>query len=67
MKCLGCNVLMGAHSTHDKVYIRILSLVDNFFFGWVRTVGIVYGYTVFLDRAKLELQSQTDIPGPRNR
>ena len=44
---------------------KILSLVDNFL-GWVRTVGIVYGYTVFLDRAKLELQSETDIWGPRN-
>ena len=50
---------MRAHSTHDKVKIRILSLVENFF-GWVRTVGIVYGYTMFLDRAKLELQLETD-------
>ena len=36
--------------------------MDNFF-GWAWTVGIVYGYTVFLDRVKLELQSETDIWG----
>ena len=36
------------------------------FFGLARTVGIVYGYTVFSDRAKLELQSETDICGPTN-
>ena len=30
------------------------------FFGWMRTVGIVYGYTVFLDRAKFSYnQKQT--------
>ena len=33
------------------------------FFGWVRTVGIVYGYTVFLDRAKLECYNQKQTYG----
>ena len=38
--------------------------MDNFF-EWMRAVGIVYGYTVFLDRAKSGVT--TDIWGPRNR
>ena len=67
MKCLGCNVLMGAHSTHDNRVNKNSFTCGQLFFGWVWTIGIVYGYTVFLDRAKLELQSETDIWGPRNR
>ena len=62
VKCLGCNVLMGAHATHDKVFFHSWTT----FSGLAPTVGIVYWYTVFSDRTKLELQSETDIWGPTN-
>ena len=51
VKCLGCNVLMGAHSTHDKVLIRIL---DNFWGdGRGQLASFTDSYTVFSDRTKL--------------